>query len=614
GYEGSSGLFVRGGTPDQNLVLLDNSPIYNSGHLLGFVSLFDGDAIKKMDLHKAYIPAKYGGRLSSVLDIQMKEGNQETLKSDVSIGLIASRAYVSTPIIRNKLSIIGTARASYLSLAGILLKSKYDNNKINEYSNYWMYDANVKLHYKINEKNQWSINQFIGTDHYYMYQRMNNSSLLTQNDWGSKNTSMRFNSILKNNLVFNLYGGLSDYNSQIKGGLLGDALPKTNFLSSISSKSLKAEFDWSLKSHDINFGAEYRYDKLNPGLFTDIDNISFSIYENMEPLSTTSVFVEDHITMSEYIKAKLGVRLNRYLGNGLVDEVKIEPRLELSYYLKNKGVIRVAYNHMNQNVTLLADNGLSFPTDYWIPNGGALPLSSAHHYSIGTAFSIGKLDVEIDAFHKRLSNLAGLRPGKDIFDYTVPTKEIFDLGIEGRVKGLEFSIGSKSPKVNWWLSYTLSKNERKAPNINDGAWYPFNFDRRHVLSLVINYTINKKWECNAAFNYSSGRYFTLPSSYYFDNINAVGNTSDYYNINYQYERYNNARFPSFHRLDIGFSRKYDRSSLTFGLYNVYGRNNPFYVKPVILSVQDKDEVIQPIYEKNGLFGPIPFINFSYKIR
>ncbi|MFZ1749405.1 MAG: TonB-dependent receptor, partial [Saprospiraceae bacterium] len=376
GFEGSSGLFVRGGTPDQNLVLVDNNPVFNTGHALGFVSLFNGDAIKNMNLYKGYIPPKYGGRLSSVLDLQMKEGDQQTTRLNASIGLLSSRMLLSTPLVKNKVSFILNARSSYLGLVTYPQKFKFDENKSSEYQNYHMYDVNAKLHYKINDLNQISINQITAYDNYYKLERFGNQIQKVSNIWGSSSTSLRYNSILKKNIVFNLYGGINHYKSDISGGVLADASQNAALTSSIYNKTIKSEIDFTTKVHHLNTGVEYRHETLDPGTFTNEKGEQFLLYPNHLPLTTYSIFAEDKIRWSDHVTLRGGLRLNRYQGNYL-DAIKPEARLEMSLYTRRDVAFRVAYNRMYQNVTLLANNGLSFPTDYWIPNGGLLPLSQA---------------------------------------------------------------------------------------------------------------------------------------------------------------------------------------------------------------------------------------------
>lgn len=613
GFEGSSGLFVRGGTPDQNLILVDNNPIFNTGHALGFVSLFNGDAIKKMELYKGYIPPKYGGRLSSVLDLQMREGDQQNTKINASIGLLSSKMFLSTPIIKNKFTFILNARSSYLGLITYPLKLNYNKGSSNEYQNYRMYDVNAKLHYKINDLNQISINHITAYDNYYKLERFGGLTQKVSNDWGNSTTSIRYNSILSQKLVFNFNVGINRYISDITGGVLADASRNASLTSGILNSTMKSELTYSSKRQQINAGLEYRHESLNPGTYTNEKGEQYLLYPNKEALSTFSIFAEDIIRVSDKVNLRGGIRLNRYTGKDL-DEIKPEPRFELSFYTKKNDAFRIAYNRMFQNVTLLANNGLSFPTDFWIPNGGILPLSQADHISIGSAFKRFNINFEVDVFYKYLHHLSGLKPGRDLFDFSVTATENYNIGIEGRVKGLELSLSGSTHKLNWSMAYTLSKNERRTPAIDQGNWYPFEFDRRHNLSLVGQYEFNDRWQANLIFNLSSGRHYTLPTSYYVkaylqDNINP------FLDLEPQYTTLNNAKFPVYHRLDIGFIRTYEKSSLSFGFYNTYGRNNPFYIisKPT-MSDNNRQQIVNTRFIKKGLIGPIPYISFTYNFK
>lgn len=603
GYEGSAGLFVRGGTPDQNLFLVDDNPLYNGSHLLGFLSAVNGDAIKSIDLHKGYFPPKYGGRLSSIVDIQMKDGDKTKRAGELSIGLVSSKLAFSLPIVKDKITLTANARSTYLNLVGLIIKDRYKKMKTDRYENYWFYDTNLKLHYKINANNQLYLNFFSGYDYYKNNQRMGlEGELITRNTWGSKLAGIRYSSIIKPNLILNATVGLNKFTSDIIGNsVLTDENINNTFRSSIAGGVGKINFDYLTTAHKLNFGLEHKIEDVFPGKTTTSDGKTNFILPNDKLLASTAMYLEDRWKISSIFELQSGLRYNYLTGSGF-KKLLLEPRFQIGAAISNNDLLRLSFNRMHQNVGFLANNGLAFPTDFWIPSFDQLPVSTALHYSFGYGKTLKNWTLTTDLFYKTMNNLIGLKPGTDYFNYKNTVIENIDLGIEGRVKGLELGINYSSKNTSAWLSYTLSRNERRLAGISNGEWYPFNYDKTHELSLVYQTNLSKTWELSTAFNYSTGRAFTLPSTY----TNTIGSFNNFALLPI-YEQYNNVRFPDNHRLDISVTKNYSKSKLSFGFYNTYAKNNPFYLEYSLGTSKDN---INPRVKKIGLFGPIPFINYS----
>ena len=615
GIEGSSGLFVRGGTPDQNLILLDDVPIYNPNHLFGFFSVFHPEMVKSISLVKSGFPAKYGGRLSSVIDVRMKDGDKSEFKGEASLGLINSRISIEGPI-GNKSSTsyhLG-GRISYI---GAFMKPIFKLVQSEEIISYVMHDWNGKLHHIINDKNELFLSYYFGRDNYEGKEGTKIDYETYGLNWGNQTLNLRYKKTISPSLFANFSAWTTEYKHEIKNQTSytvdGSDL-KMDFFSSKSGLrdfSAKAEFEWNpLPSHDISFGAQTDKHRYLPG------SISSSFLEQTSPsylyAFESALFAEDSFSPWRWMKFSAGLRATQFR---IEDQSfsSLEPRLSTVIEIGESTDLRASYTKMRQYIHMLSSNGVGVPNDIWIPASEFSPPQTSHQWTLG----IGKklinssvvLKMSLEGYYKHSTNLIEPVPGTNFMDIRESNWEgyIYNSG-EGRARGLEFLLEAENKVFNGWISYTLSSAERKFTNLNSGDWYPSRYDRRHNFSFVGNFKLTKGWELNANWVYTSGNPVTLP-------VAVIQNTEgDFVPV---YSTRNSNRMPAYHRLDFGAIRNWTNKkererSISFGLYNVYNRVNPLYINYDI-PLQSSFVGMQGIrIEKKGGIPILPYFNYSIK--
>lgn len=605
--EGSSGFFVRGGSADQNLILLDEATIYNASHLLGFFSTFNSDALKDVTIIKGNSPAQYGGRLSSVLDVKMKEGNNQKFAVAGGLGLISSRISVEGPIVKDEGSFIISGRRTY---ADVFLKLTEEFKE----SSLYFYDFNAKANYKINDKNRIFLSGYFGRD------KLGVGAFGI--DWGNKTGTLRWNSLLSPKLFSNTSVIYSDYSYKL-GITSGES--NLNINSRLKDWTLKEEFQYFPNSkNSIRFGFNSIYHNLIPNRFTG--NVINEPLKNGRYSWENAIFANNTMEITKKLTLDYGLRVSAYsiLGGDtyniydkgvLVDSVvlasgefgktyyNLEPRLQFNILLNAKSSIKGGYARNTQHLHLLSNSTISTPTDQWIGNSYNIKPEISDQVSLGyfRNFKENKYQFSIETYYKILGNQVDYKNGADINSSADIESEL--LYGKGRAYGVELLVKKTQGKFTGWIGYTLSKTERKIAGINEGNWYNARQDRTHDLSIVGMYDLTKRWSLSALFVYNTGSAATFPSGKY----DLGGNTVFYYT-----ER-NGYRVPAYHRLDFGatytkpHTKKYE-SSWNFSLYNVYGRQNAYS----IAFEDDPDDPTRTRAVQTSLFRWVPSVTYNFK--
>ena len=655
GGEGTSGFYVRGGGPDQNLILLDGVPVYNASHLFGFFSVFNADAIKNVRLTKGGFPARFGGRLSSVLEIDMKEGNMKKIEGEGSIGLISSKLTLQGPIIKDKTSFIVSGRRTYIDiLAQPFIRSANDGNP----AGYYFYDLNAKLNHKFSEKDRLYLSAYLGKDRFYLSEGDEYSSLIDNTnykstsrddfglDWGNVTSSLRWNHLFSNKLFANTTLTYSKYQfNTIYDSYSSEVTPYTtdkdttnfNYFSGVKDYGAKFDFDYLPNpNHYIKFGLNYVYHNFYPGslvlYLSSYERDSLGVENYQVPYDTTFNFsealesndaffyVEDDIKVNDQLKVNLGMHLG-YFNTNNKTYYSFQPRFSSRYLINKDWSLKASYAEMQQNIHLLTGSGAGLPTDIWVPSTDSVPpqYSKQVAFAANKNFLNGLIEVSIEGYYKTMSDLITLKPGAEIIGFDDWKNKVDTNGI-GRSYGAELFIQKKKGKTTGWIGYTLSFSERKFEGVNFGKWYPYKFDRRHDFSLVMSHEFSDNFDFGLTWVYGTGNNMTfLESRYPSVNINGNINGIDEGSVGEieYYPTRNNLRLPAYHRLDIGLNfhkkKKWGDRTISVGAYNVYNRKNPFF-----LSVNDKIEVQNGVptstrvVQQTSLFPIIPSISYKFK--
>lgn len=607
--EGNSGFFVRGGSADQNLILLDEAPVYNASHLLGFFSTFNSEALKDVTIIKGNSPAQYGGRLSSVLDVKMKEGNNQDYSVAAGIGLISSRLSVEGPIVKDKGSFIVSGRRTYADVF-LKLTDDFKDNSL------YFYDINVKANYKINDDNRVFLSGYFGKD------KLGFGAFGI--DWGNQTGTLRWNSLLSPELFSNTSLIYSNYSYQMG---ITSGKNNLNIRSEIKDWTFKEEIQFFPNSdNSILFGVQSIYHTLIPNRFSG--NVISGMEKNGRYSWDNAIFANNTMKITDEFTLDYGLRFSTYsiLGGDtynvydkgvLKDSVvlasddfgktyyNLEPRLQFSILLDEKSSVKGGYARNTQHLHLLSNSTISTPTDQWIGNSYNIKPGISDQISLGYFQNFGDDDdtyqCSIETYYKDLQNQVDYKNGADM--NSAPDIESELLYGKGRAYGIEFMLKKPQGKFSGWISYTLSKTERKIDGINDGNWYNAKQDRTHDVSVVAMYELSERWTLSALFVYNTGNAVTFPSGKY----DIGGNTVFYYT-----ER-NGYRIPDYHRMDFGatYTIPHDgqyESSLNISLYNVYGRENAF----IISFADSKTDPTKTVAMQTSLFRWIPSITYNLK--
>jgi outer membrane receptor for ferrienterochelin and colicin len=634
GGEGQSGLYVRGGGPDQNLILLDGVPVYNANHLFGFFSVFNSDAIKDVKLIKGGYPARYGGRLSSVLDINMKEGNMNKFGGSASIGLISSKFMFEGPINKGKTSFIVSGRRTYIDiLTRPLIKQGLASDGTDGVVGYYFYDLNVKVNHKFSDKDRLYISSYGGRDKFYANTKDKETSDIDFSDtalsWGNFTNAIRWNHVISPKMFMNATGIYSDYrlNTDFKFGTEKIKNTKNrsefalNYLAGIEDYGVKLDFDYvPSPNHFVRFGINTIKHNFKPGKF-------FLFNENTETKEffkdtvgqanigawESSIFVEDDVDISKKIKVNAGLHFSTFGVKGQT-YFSLQPRISSRFLLPRDWALKASFASMRQYINLLAFEGIGLPSDLWVPATDRIKPQDSWQTAVGIAKTISDAyELSIEGYYKKMKNLVAYKDGAGVFQ----SDDWQDRVVQGNgdAYGAEVFLQKKDGRLTGWIGYTLSWTKRSFPDIDKGQTFPYRYDRRHDISIVTSYEISKKINISGTWVYGTGNAVTLANSRY----NATKPNQQYSQYIPEIEVFgnrNNFRLRPYHRLDVGvnFVKKKKLFTRTFsvGAYNAYANNNPFYIYFNSEGVQQPDGTTKTVrsLKQASLFPLIPYITWT----
>lgn len=627
GGEGNSGFYVRGGGPDQNLILLDGVPVYNPTHLFGFFSVFNGDAIRNAEIIKGGMPAQYGGRLSSVLDITTKEGNNKKFEVEGGIGLIASRITIQGPIVKNKLSFIVSGRRTYADL----LAKPFMKNSNFKGSGYHFYDLNAKLNWIIGPKDQLYISGYYGKDKFSF--KNPESSFNAGMDWANATASIRWNHVYSPKLFSNLTVLFTDYSF----GFSGEQTEFTFKLNSgVRDYGFRMDFNYYPNpKHLVRFGAEYTDHTYRPSNVTFESQLGNLVVP--QPLdyhtNEAAVYISDDWEISKRWKVNFGARASYFAFLGdytryktdaygqtvdtitykpwemIKDYFRAEPRVSGRFLINENMSIKASYAMNYQYVQLASRATVSLPLDVWLPATEQIKPQFSQQVALGyfMNFKQNMFETSVELYYKPMRNLVEFQDGAD------PAQSINDnidntlVQGNGESYGAEFFIRKSKGKLNGWIGYTLAWTNRRFTMLNEGKAFPAKFDRRHDLSLVVNYDLNYRWQFSGVFVYSSGNTLTMPAALHFSEGKMIT----------EFGPRNGYRFPSYHRMDLSITyvtskpEKRFKSSINLSVYNTYSRQNPFFIYYTQEgNLNDGDFKIRA--KQVAVFPIIPSITWNFK--
>ena len=611
GGEGNTGFYVRGGGPDQNLILLDEATVYNASHLFGFFSVFNADAIKNVSLTKGGMPSNYGGRLSSVLDITMKDGNYKNFQSDGGIGLIASRLTLQGPIKEDTASYIISGRRTYID---VLTKPFIPDSSSFKGSGYFFYDLTAKLNWRLSDKDRLYLSSYFGRDVF----TFNNQDLdfMFNVPWGNATASLRWNHLFSDKIFVNTTAVFTDYNFAFQGG---SSSFNFELASGIRDYNLKQDYTFYHSSlHNYKFGWNYTFHRFIPSsLSASSGDVEFDTEEDVKVYGNESaIYLLDEWNINESLKINLGFRLSmyqhigpftRYFKNpnsGVTDSTREysnletiktyfgpEPRFSARYLLPDQSSIKMGYAHNYQYIHLASISSVSLPTDLWFPSTEIVKPQIGTQYSLGyfKNFFKNKYEASIEIYYKDLKNLIEYKENafpEDNLNNNVDNQLTFGNGYS---YGAEFFLKKRLGDFNGWIGYTYSKTMRKFDEIDNGEWFPAKYDRRNDLSVVTQYQINNRINIGAVFVYATGNSLSLPERRWF--------SLEENRIITVWSKRNQYRLDPYHRLDISVTidskpykevfnketNQFDKvdkkliSSWNISVYNVYNRANPYFI-------------------------------------
>ena len=615
--EGNAGFYVRGGGPDQNLVLLDEAVVYNSGHMLGFFSVFNADALKNTTLIKGSMPANYGGRLSSVLDIQMKEGNNQNYEAEGGIGLISSRLTFQGPIVKDKSSFIVSGRRTYiLDLIQPALKgSNFEG------TNYYFYDLNTKLNYTFSDKNRLYFSGYFGNDVLKFRQPTRDFSF--DLPYGNKTATLRWNHLFSEKMFMNISAVYNDYQFQFNGGQ-DDFVFK--LFSGVKDWNLKADFEnYPNTVHTLKYGINYTYHTLTPNTASASNGeVEFNTTFKPKYANESAIYFLDDIKLNNKWAINTGLRFSvfqqvgpytsKITGNqfGTFETAKtytgFEPRWSINYKASSDFSIKSGVAFTTQYLHLVSNSSSTLPADVWVPSTEIVKPQRGTQYVLGffKNFRNDTYETSFEVYYKDLRNQIDYADNY-VNDISKEVEDAFVFG-KGRAYGAEFFLKKAKGRLNGWIGYTLSRSERSFEDIEGGRWYPAVYDRTNDVSVVLNYKLSKKWDFGAIFIYGTGKLFTPVRGFFFVEQN----------INLFYGPRNSSRLDDYHRMDLSAtytpkpnSKKKWKGSWNFSVYNVYNRKNPFFVNfDTKTDFQTGTNTITG--SKITIFPMIPSITYNFK--
>lgn len=640
GAEGMSGLYVRGGGPDQNLILLDDAPVYNASHLFGFFSVFNTSAVKNVQLTKAGFPARFGGRLSSVLEVAMKDGNMQSFEAEGSIGLVASQVTLQGPIRKDRTSFIVSARRTYVDL---LIRPFLEPG---ERGGYYFYDINAKMNHILSPRNRVFLSFYGGDDRFWSDIQEEYTSGAYRSEettsadfgWGNFTSTLRWNVLFSNRLFGNLTAIFSRYKltsdiddrSEIHDG--DDHETETlslRYHSGIRDFGLKMDLDYIPNpAHYIRFGgnatyhtyspgaAQYRYDPAagapedtTLGVSQATDAMEFGLY------------VEDDVRLSRRLSANVGLHASGFA----VDDSRfgsLQPRVSTRFLLNPRWALKASYSLMRQYIHLLSNSTIGLPTDLWLPATERARPEGSRQFGLGVAGALkqGQYELSLEAYHKTMTDLIEYREGATFMAGFGEHQDWQDKVETGRgwSYGVEAFAQKKRGRTTGWIGYTLSWTRRRFPELNEGRAFPFRYDRRHDVALVLSHQLTRITNASLNWVYGTGNAITLPVARYYDEYvrGSIGGRELWTPrvLPYEtriYEARNGFRMSAYHRLDFGFNFDWTRHGFRVGAYNAYNRKNPYFI--YFDDFYDPQTDTREYQAKQvTLFPVLPWITYRFK--
>lgn len=641
--EGNAGYYVRGGGPDQNLVLLDEAVVYNASHLFGFFSVFNADAINNVELYKGGMPAQYGGRLASVLDISMKDGNKKEFHGQGGLGFIASRLTLEGPIKKDTSSFIISARRTFVDL---FLQKPFITEESEIYGNsYYFYDVNAKVNYVLSPRDRVYLSGYLGRDVFKFNSR--ETGFKVKIPWGNATASARWNHIFADKLFMNTTLVFSDYKFNFEAE---QQQFDFRLFSGVRDWNVKADLNWFPSIvHNVKFGANYTYHTFTPSnVSARSGETEFDLGEIVKLYAhDAALYVNDEWTITDKLTVSGGLRLTyfaqvgpftRYQQNesgvatdtieyddGAIvkDYSNLEPRISWVYRIDPHSSVKGSYTQNYQYVHLASLSSVSLPTDVWVPSSSRVKPQLGTQYAAGyfRNFADNLFETSVELYYKDMKNLVEYREGAQPDEDVKNNQDNNFVFGDGWSYGAEFFLKKKYGKINGWVGYTWSRTDRKFPDLNEGDVFPAKYDRRHDVSFVLSYRMNKKWTFGLVWVYASGNNLTLPVSRMFFNgpvdLGALlADQTGYGQIYYEYGKRNSYRQQSYHRLDISATlhvKKTKRweSSWNFSIFNVYSRLNPYFIYfDDYVDENTGDLVLQA--KQVSLFPIIPSVTYNFK--
>lgn len=668
GSEGSTGMYVRGGGPDENLFLLDGIPVYNVNHLAGFFSVFNPDAIKNVTLYKGSFPARFGGRLSSVIDVRMNDGNDKKIHGNVSVGIISSKINIEGPIWKEKTTFNISARRTYSDLLMqpiIKFAAKENMEDGNITAGYYFYDFNAKISHKFSDTDRLYASLYMGDDIIYTnfrnsytndYDEINKRTYTSESklkmnwNWGNIVSSLRWNHIVNNKLFMNMTAAYTRYRfdmgvgTESKTTMTNPSAFNENkidigYNSGIEDYTIKVDYDYAPNpNHDVKFGGYYTNHTFRPGV--SVAQMRYADNDTTLRVDTTFgdskinsheiiMYAEDNISLGYALKMNIGLHYSAFM---VQDEFynSLQPRISMRYLTNDRLSFKAGYAAMNQYVHLLSNSNISLPTDLWVPVTKRIDPMRSHQYSVGAFYNFKDIiDFSIEGYYKSMHNLIEYRDGASFLGSSTGWEDKVVMG-EGWSYGVELMAQKTVGKTTGWIGYTWSKSERlfnrPGQELNYGKIFPAKYDRRHNVSVVLSHKFSDRIELSGTWVFSTGITGTLALQQYADGYIPQSNTWTGYGtqpfvsgeIDHISAR-NNFRFNPYHRLDLGvnFNKKKKHGTRTWNIsvYNAYNNNNPF-----LIYTKEESEY-NPVTEKTdyskklvqvSLFPVIPSISYSYK--
>lgn len=633
GSEGTSGIYVRGGSPDQNLILLDGVPVYNASHLFGFFSVFNADAIKNVTLTKGGFPARYGGRLSSVLEINMKEGNMKEFRGDATIGTVASKLTIEGPIVKDKTSFIVSGRRTYIDLlVKPFISAGLRDEGVEGSIDLYFYDLNAKINHKFSERDRLYVSAYLGDDVFGTEFKEDfgggeHTTTKAGLDWGNVTSAIRWNRKWGNKLFSNTTLTYSKY--QFNTGFAFEDVSVSNntttrdaaafnYKSGIKDYSGRIDFDFVPNpKHYVKFGAIATHHTFTPGVsqfnIEQTGEIDFdtTVGSQITKAMEYGLYIEDDVKLGRF-QANVGFHASAFDVNGKL-YTSLQPRLGMTYRLPNDVALKASFATMTQYIHLLTNEGVGLPTDLWVPTTDRIIPEQSWQVALGVATTIfEEFEVSLEGYYKEMNNLVSYLEGASFFlSENTDWQDRVTQG-DGDAYGIEFFLQRKFGKTTGWIGYTLAWSNRQFEEINGGQEYPFKYDRRHDISIVLTHEFTPKITASVVWVYGTGQSITLPESrhtgffpndygptivpYLSSSIERPGNKNSY-------------RMNPYHRLDVSVEfrkqkKRYERT-IAVGVYNLYNRSNPFYLNEEMRNSGRK-------FVQYGLFPIVPSIAYRYK--